>query len=66
MGKQKPITVDFEEAAEIFISIFPSATPAEVLEHAERGRRISIEHGDEQEAIVFGKVAAILRRRLAN
>jgi len=66
MGKRKIDDIDFEEATDIFVGIFPGATLADVLEHAERAQRNFTAWGKAHEREVMGRVISIIRRRLAH
>jgi hypothetical protein len=58
--------IDFEDATNIFVSIFPDASLAEVLEHAERAERNFRAWGKAHETEVMGRVISIIRGRLSH
>jgi hypothetical protein len=66
MGKRKIDGIDFEEATDIFVGIFPGASLAEVLEHAERAERNLSAWGKAHETEVMGRVISTIRRRLSH
>lgn len=66
MAKRKIEDIDFENATDIFVSIFTDADLMEVLEHAERTKRNLRAMGKAHETEVMGRVISILRRRLSH
>ena len=58
--------IDYEAAADIFISAFPGASLAEVYERAVSGAQNAELLGFKREAAALRETAAVLRRRIAN
>lgn len=58
--------VDFETAADIFVSIFPGATLEEVYDRAIAAALNADTLGFDHEAHVLRATAAVIRRRLLN
>lgn len=58
--------IDYEGAADIFISAFPGASLAKVYERAVSGAQNAELLGFKREAAALRETAAVIRRRIAN